>query len=160
MPDHNSPEALLIRQQEQERRASALKREVPPRASSPSPGLIEARRANLERLWELDTSRRQPSPQPNMLSARRLKVSVVLNPDELLAVPAPEGKSRAILRISLPDRRVSAEIAAKSLRKAQATVRVHGTENTACILQGNLVGDTIAEAGISAQPKTAKAPQA
>jgi hypothetical protein len=42
---------------------------------------------------------------------------------ELLAITDIGGEPRITLRICLPDRTVSAEIAAKSLRKAQAVIR-------------------------------------
>jgi hypothetical protein len=58
------------------------------------------------------------------------------------------------MRIRLPQRTVAAEIAAKSLRKAQAAIRDAGG---ALVLQGRLItGDVTAEAGLSAQPKTTK----
>jgi hypothetical protein len=61
------------------------------------------------------------------------------------------------LRIRLPDRTITAEIAAKSLRKAQTAIREAGADNIALVLQGQLIaGDVIAEAGLSAQPKAAK----
>jgi hypothetical protein len=59
-----------------------------------------------------------------------------------------------ILRIRLPDRKLSADIAAKSLRKAQAAIRDAGADAIALVLRGCLVeGDVIAEAGLCAQPK-------
>jgi hypothetical protein len=98
-------------------------------------------------------------PRPGTLTAARLKVTTTLNADELLAVPGPESKPRITLRIRLPDRTVTAEIAAKSLRKAQAVIRDAGADNIVLLLQGRLVaGDVIAEAGLSAQPKAAKPP--
>jgi hypothetical protein len=97
-----------------------------------------------------------PAPGPGTLTASRLKVTVVLNAAEL-AVPAPEGKPRVSLRIALPSRTVIADIAAKSLRKAQTAIRENGVDNVAVILQGHLIaGDVIAEAGLTAQPKAAK----
>jgi hypothetical protein len=69
-------------------------------------------------------------------------------------IPAPDGKTRATLRIRLPDRKLTADIAAKSLRKAQAAIREAGADAIALVLRGCLVeGDVIAEAGVSAQPK-------
>jgi hypothetical protein len=41
----------------------------------------------------------------------------------LLTIPASEDKSRINLRIRLPDRTVTAEVAAKSLRRAQTPIR-------------------------------------
>jgi predicted O-methyltransferase YrrM len=56
---------------------------------------------------------------------------------------------------------VTAEIAAKSLRRAQRAIREAGTDNIVPLLQGRLAaGDVIAEAGLSAQPKAAKPRQA
>jgi hypothetical protein len=46
-----------------------------------------------------------------MLAAARLKVTTVLNATELNAVAAPEGRPRITLRIRLPSRTVTAEIA-------------------------------------------------
>jgi hypothetical protein len=100
-------------------------------------------------------------PLPGTLSTRQLKVTTTtLDAAELLAITAPEGKPRITLRIRLPDRTVTAEIAAKSLRKAQTAIRDAGKDNIVLVLQGHLVaGDTIAEAGLSAQPKAAKPKQ-
>jgi hypothetical protein len=54
---------------------------------------------------------------------------------------------------------LTAEVGAKSLRRAQAAVRDDGADNIALVLQGRLItGDTIVEAGLAAQPKTAKPP--
>ena len=98
-------------------------------------------------------SRRAPAPSPQ-------RVTTTLNANELLAVPAPEGKPRITLRIRLPDHTVIADIAAKSLRKAQAAIRDAGADNIVLVLQGRLIaGAVIAEAGLSAQPKAAKPAQ-
>lgn len=57
----------------------------------------------------------------------------------------------------MPDRKLSADIAAKSLRKAQAAIREAGVDGVALVLRGCLVdGDIVAEAGLSAQPKAVK----
>src|SRR5215471_4960842 len=50
----------------------------------------------------------------------------------------PDGTARIVLKIKLPDRTLSADIATKSLRRAQTTIRDLGNENVACLLQGNL----------------------
>jgi hypothetical protein len=49
----------------------------------------------------------------------------------------PEGKPRITLRIRLPYCTVTAEIAAKSLRKAQTAIREAGADNIALVLQGS-----------------------
>lgn len=66
------------------------------------------------------------------------------------AALGPHGKPRVRLRIRLLDRTLVAHIAAKSLRKAQAAIRKAGADNVVLMLQGCLVGDTIAEAGLPA----------
>jgi hypothetical protein len=91
-----------------------------------------------------------------MLNAGKLKVTCVLKAEELLTVPAPEGQPRVVLQIQLPDRTLRADIATKSLRKTQASIRELGANGVACILQGSLVGDAITDAGLSAQPRAAK----
>jgi ribosomal protein S3 len=58
-----------------------------------------------------------------------------------------------VVAIRLPDRRVSAELNAKSVRRVLATIAEHGPDGVAVIVQGKLVGDSISEAGIVAQPK-------
>ena len=93
---------------------------------------------------------------PGTLTAARLKVSLTLNAAELLAVPAPAGQPRITLRIRLPGRILTAEIATKSLRRAQTAIREVGADNIALVLQGHLIIDAIVEAGLAAQPKTAK----
>jgi hypothetical protein len=92
-----------------------------------------------------------------MLTANQLKITVVLRPEELLTIPAPDGTPRIVLKIKLPDRTISADIASKSLRRAQTTIRDLGNENVACLLQGNLIAnDVISDAGLSVQPKVKK----
>jgi hypothetical protein len=48
------------------------------------------------------------------------------------------GTPRGTLRIVTPDRTVTAEIAAKSLCKAQAAIRENGGDNIVLVLQGRL----------------------
>src|SRR5262249_24692176 len=49
---------------------------------------------------------------------------------------APDSKPRVTLRIRLPDRTVSSEIAAKSLRKAQIAIHEAGAVNLDLVQQG------------------------
>jgi hypothetical protein len=97
-----------------------------------------------------------------IVSAFKLKVTTMLKPDELLGVPAPDGTPRVTLRVQLPDRIITADVAAKSVRKAQTAIKESGADNIALILQGVLLaGDVIGEAGLVAQlkvPKPAQAP--
>jgi hypothetical protein len=92
-----------------------------------------------------------------MLTATKLKCTLVLKADQLLTVPVPDGKPRVALRIKLPDRVLSADIVAKSLRRAQTAIRESGLDGVACILQATLMAnDVITDAGLSAMPKARK----
>ena len=94
------------------------------------------------------------------LNARSLKCTVVLDPAEVVAIPVKDGLPRVLLRIRLPDRTVTADLAAKSVRRAQAAIREHGDDGVAAIIQGKLVaGDVMQEAGLAVQPKIPKPAQ-
>jgi hypothetical protein len=101
-------------------------------------------------LLRLAPGHEKPPPLrlPGTLTATRLKVTTTLNAAELLAVPVPVGKPRVTLRIRLlPDRALTAEIAAKSLRRALRAIREAGADDIALVLQGHMTaGDTIAQA--------------
>ena len=88
-----------------------------------------------------------------VLNARALKCTIVLDPAEVTQLVAPNGQPRTVIDIRLPDRRLSVDLNAKSVRKAVAAVSEHGPDGVAVIIQGKLVGDTVTEAGIVAQPK-------
>jgi hypothetical protein len=82
-----------------------------------------------------------------------LKVVAVLNAAELLDLTVPDGQPRFVLSVRLPDGTVTADLAAKSVRRAIAMVREYGPEAVAAIVQGRLSGSRIAEAALSVQPK-------
>ena len=75
------------------------------------------------------------------------------NSVEVTQLVAPDGTPRVVVEIQLPDRRVTADVATKSVRRALATIAEHGPDGVSVIVQGKLVGDTIADAGLMAQPK-------
>jgi hypothetical protein len=62
------------------------------------------------------------------------------------------------LNIRVADgRMVTADVAAKAVRKAQAVIAQHSAAGVAAFLQGKLGnGDVLLEAGLVAQPKTPK----
>jgi hypothetical protein len=101
------------------------------------------------------------SPTTPTLNARSLKVTLVLDPAELLALPAPpDGKPRYSIRITVGGRTLTADLSAKSIRKAIAAIREHGADGVAAILQGKLAtSDSIEEAGLTVQPRVAKPAQ-
>ena len=94
-----------------------------------------------------------PSMPQQVMNARALKCTVVLDSAEVTQLVAPDGTPRVVVAIQLPDRRVTADVAAKSVRRALATIAEHGPDGVSVIVQGKLVGDAITEAGIMAQPK-------
>ena len=90
---------------------------------------------------------------PTVTAPNSLKVVAVLDPRELLDLVVPEGKQRLGLTIRLPDRTVTADFNAKSVRRAINVIREYGPDAVAAIVQGRLVDSEITEAGLSAQPK-------
>jgi hypothetical protein len=94
------------------------------------------------------------------VAARRLKVSTALDPAPIAALRIVElTGSRTMLTIEVAGRKLRADIATKSLRKAYVTQAENGPDATILVLQGSLVGDRLEETGLSAQVKT-KAPEA
>ena len=82
------------------------------------------------------------------VTARALKCTLVLDPTALAGATVPDGVPRITLRVAVEKRTVTASIAAKSLRRAIATIAETGPD-VALILQGKLVGETIEEAGLT-----------
>ena len=80
-----------------------------------------------------------------------------LDPAAVVTLEAPEGgPSRIRLTITTAEGGVlRAEVAAKSLRKAQRTIAENGPEAVFCMLQGKLVKNEITECGLVAQVKGA-----
>jgi hypothetical protein len=99
-----------------------------------------------------------PKPgAPLRLSSRSLKVTFVVDGAALVDHVVPDGCSRVKILVNIENRKVTGELNPKSLRKAIATVREHGAERVAVVLQGALgPGDVLQEAGISAQVKAIK----
>jgi hypothetical protein len=91
------------------------------------------------------------------LEARALKVTTLLDPAALIGVEVPNGLSKAKLQIAVAGRTVTAEVNAKSLRRAVTTIATGGPDSVTLLLQGKLEGNVILEAGIAAQPKAQKA---
>jgi hypothetical protein len=98
----------------------------------------------------------------NTLTAKSIKATLVLNPNEVATIPTSEGKPRCIVRVNVAGRTVVADLNAKSVRKAIATIRAAGVDGVACIFQSKFnADDTLGEAGLSVQLKTkAEAPTA
>jgi hypothetical protein len=91
------------------------------------------------------------------LKARALKCTIVLDPTEVDAID-PNIAPRVLLHIDVAGyTTVTADIAAKALRKVQTIIGEHGSDGVACVLQGKLIGNnTIGEAGLVAQIKQPK----
>jgi hypothetical protein len=98
---------------------------------------------------------------PARLTARSLKCTLVLDPAELALLDVPNAQPRMTLRVKVPDRMVTADVAAKSVRKCKATIAEHGVQAVAVVLQGKLsIGDVLLEAGLTVQIKTPKPAEA
>jgi hypothetical protein len=98
----------------------------------------------------------EPKQEVIVLTARSLKVTVILNAAEIVAAPVPK-TPRVTLAIDAGGRNVNADIATKSLMKAQTAIRNAGVDGCVVLIQGKLVNDAIAEAGLVVQPKAPKA---
>ena len=95
------------------------------------------------------------------LQAKALKVTLVLNVAAVAAITLPQGASAPPFVIEVGGRRVRAQVSAKNLRKALATIAEHGVDETVVILQGKLAaGDEIVEAGFVATVRKSKAAEA
>lgn len=96
--------------------------------------------------------RNQPPQAP--LTAKSIKATLVLTPGELLTVPVPDGKPRCPIRIAVGGRIVTADLNAKSVRRAIANIREAGPDNVSCILQGRLdANNALLDAGLAVQPR-------
>jgi hypothetical protein len=89
------------------------------------------------------------------LTTRAIKATLLLEPTEIEALALVDGMPRVQLNIRNADgRTVTAEVAAKAVRKAQAAIAEHGVAGVAAFVQGKLGnGDVLLEAGLVAQPK-------
>jgi hypothetical protein len=102
------------------------------------------------------TQEQLPTMSQPVLNTRALKCTVLLDPAEVEALVLVEGMPRVQLNVRTADgsRTVTADIAAKAVRKAQAVIAEHGTDGVAALLQGKLgPNDTLLEAGLVAQVK-------
>jgi hypothetical protein len=91
------------------------------------------------------------------VTARSVKVTVGLNAAELMMLDAREGgPSRCKFTIDFDHGSLRADVASKSIRKAQGIIREHGVENAFCTLQGKLGKGEILECGLVAQAKATK----
>ena len=91
------------------------------------------------------------------LSAKALKVTLVLDPQEVAALPDPP-TARVVLKVRAGSQVVRADIPSKGLRKAKATILEHGDDSSPVILQGKLeAGGIIVEAGLAVPLRPPKA---
>jgi hypothetical protein len=95
----------------------------------------------------------------NTLIARTVKLTVSLQPAAVAALIAPEsGPSRIKLNVVYDGGTLRAEVAAKSVRKAQKMIAENGVENVFVALQGRLGRGEIVECGLTVQVKASCAP--
>jgi hypothetical protein len=71
--------------------------------------------------------------------------------------PFAHDDSRTRIQIEVEGRKLCADFAPKAVRKTLAAIREHGAEGVAVLIQGRLMADnTVADAGLVAQPKAPK----
>lgn len=98
-----------------------------------------------------------PNLSPILATAKSIKATLGLDPVVLSGYDVAVGVPRMRMLVSAGGFTVRAELNAKSLRKAIATIREHGPDAVACVLQGRLaVGDVLEDAGIAVQLKQPK----
>ena len=98
----------------------------------------------------------QGRPGLTELAAKAIKLTIVLDAAAVAAIVVPDG-GRPRIVVSAAGRRLTAELNPKTLRKTIATIREHGPDQVAVMLQGKLAaGDVIEEGAITAQVKTPK----
>ena len=68
----------------------------------------------------------------------------------------PNGQAKFAVKIRVAGRTLTADLNAKSLRRAVTAVNAAEPGTIAVVIQGRLEGDSILEAGIVAQAKTPK----
>jgi hypothetical protein len=91
------------------------------------------------------------------LQGKALKCTVVLDAAALVGLEVPNGLAKAPVSVTAGGHSLTADLNAKSLRRAvTAIATAGGPENVTVIIQGNLQGDVLLEAGIVAQPKAPK----
>jgi hypothetical protein len=91
------------------------------------------------------------------LSARSLKTTVVVPAAQLARFVVAPGTPHVGFTVDVNGRTVAGQFNAKTLRRVVTAIAEHGPESVAVIVQGNLVGERLDAAGITAQPRN-KAP--
>jgi hypothetical protein len=117
----------------------------PAMAPAPAPGMTLQRPAS-------------PLVEPTpTLQARALKVTCVLDAAEIASVRVGYDQPRVSIRVQVGGRMISADMAGKTVRKAQRTITELAGEGVFCMLQGRLLDDDkVAEAGLIVQSKAPK----
>ena len=93
-----------------------------------------------------------PKASQKYLNGKVLKVTIPLDPLELCGYTCTD-TPRITLQIRVGERKLTADITNKSLRKAHDLIREVGPEGCFAHLQGKLVGEEIVEVGLVAQAK-------
>lgn len=90
------------------------------------------------------------------LEAKSLKATVVLDAAAVASIQV-QNVPKTTLSVTVAGRVVRADLNSKSLRRAIAAIAEAGPDNMAVILSGRLeAGDVLVDAGVAAQPRTAK----
>jgi hypothetical protein len=159
MLDRNPAESAFLRRLEYQRRdRPPVSRRTPGIRAMTDPLGVSHRSALTSKLQSIDGSllgvAHRPAPTlplpspataprktavPTLTANGMLKVVAVLDPASILDIQLRDGAPRCPLSIRFPDRASTVQLAdlnAKSVRKAQATIRTEGMENVAALVQG------------------------
>jgi hypothetical protein len=106
------------------------------------------------------TPNRRPAI-PTVTAKGGIKATVVLNAEELVAIDVPHGEPRLKLTVRIPGQKgvgsaILVGLNAKSARRSIASIRELGPNNVAAFVQGKMVGNLLAEAGLMVVAKTKK----
>ena len=96
-------------------------------------------------------------------TARKLKVTTLLDPAPFVELGpiADQAPARTLLTVEVGGRKVTADIATRSLRRAMLALRDYGPDGVVLMLQGVLAASgALEEAGLAAQVKAKPAENA
>ena len=105
------------------------------------------------------TGNKRSAPPGAKVTARAVKITVVMEPAAVVAALQPFAtvEHHVPMVVEAEGRNLTAEFAPKAVRRALAAIREFGTDACVTTIVGKLRGDnSIAEAGLMAQPKTPK----
>jgi hypothetical protein len=96
---------------------------------------------------------------PARITARNIRITVILDTAAVMAALQrfEHSNERTPIVVTVAGRTLKADFPPRAVRRALATIREHGADDTVVLVQGKLgQGDSIEEAGLVAQAKVKK----